>query len=82
MRKELLNSLKKKIDIRTYKESIKRLDFMFDVLSIRKNIFGDENEYDGNFKISRCFRKDKKMKDINIIDEFYIPLTKSRKCAD
>ena len=38
------------INMQEYKEGIKRLDFIFDVLSVRKQIFGDEKTPAGNFK--------------------------------
>ena len=50
----------KKIDIRTYKESIKRLDFAFDILSIRKNIFGEQDKKEGPFKYLGSLGKIKK----------------------
>ena len=56
MEKRIVDQFKnKQIDIRTYKESIKRLDFIFDVLSVRKQIFGDEKTPDGNFKYLGSF---------------------------
>ena len=38
------------INIEEYREGIKRLDFVFDVLSVRKQIFGDEKSANGKFK--------------------------------
>ena len=39
--KRIITDLKEgRIDIRTFKEGIKRLDFMFDVLAVRKDIYG------------------------------------------
>ena len=38
-----------------YKEGIKRLDFIFDVLSVRKQIYGDEKTPDGRFKYEGKF---------------------------
>jgi hypothetical protein len=56
MEKRIVNQFKnKEIDIRTYKESIKRLDFIFDVLSVRKNIYGEDKTPDGNFKYLGSF---------------------------
>jgi hypothetical protein len=43
------------ISIEEYKEGIKRLDFIFDVLSVRKQIFGDEKTPDGRFKYQGAF---------------------------
>ena len=36
------------ISIEEYKEGIKRLDFIFDVLSVRKSIYGDNKGSKGN----------------------------------
>ena len=59
--KRIVQQLKeKKIDIRTYKESIKRLDFMFDVLSVRKNMFGEQDKKEGPFKYLGAFGRVKK----------------------
>ena len=38
------------INIEEYREGIKRLDFVFDVLSVRKQIFGEEKSANGKFK--------------------------------
>ena len=55
MEKRIVEQFKNKdIDINTYKQSIRRLDFIFDVLSVRKNIFGEE-KLDGNFKYLGAF---------------------------
>ena len=75
--KRIVEQFKKgQIDIRTYKESIKRLDFMFDVLSIRKNIFGEKTDKDGNLKYLGDLGKikkteDSKEKDPNVLTNLY-----------
>ena len=51
------------INIEEYKESIKRLDFIFDVLSVRKSIFGDNKGSQGNLKYLGEFGKVKKTKE-------------------
>ena len=51
------------INIEEYKEGIKRLDFIFDVLSVRKSIFGDETNKKGNLKYLGAFGNIKKTKE-------------------
>ena len=51
------------INIEEYKEGIKRLDFIFDVLSVRKSIFGDEVNKKGELKYLSEFGKTKKVVD-------------------
>ena len=51
------------INIEEYKEGIKRLDFIFDVLSVRKQILGDETNKKGDLKYLGAFGKIKKDKD-------------------
>ena len=46
-----------------YKEGIKRLDFIFDVLSVRKSIYGDNKGSQGNLKYLGEFGKVKKTED-------------------
>ena len=46
-----------------YKEGIKRLDFIFDVYQVRKNIFGDEKDKQGNLKYLGDLGKIKKTED-------------------
>ncbi len=48
------------INIEEYKEGIKRLDFIFDVLSVRKQILGDETNKKGDLKYLGAFGKIKK----------------------
>ena len=49
------------INIEEYKEGIKRLDFIFDVLSVRKSIYGDNKGSQGNLKYLGEFGKVKKL---------------------
>ena len=51
------------INIEEYKEGIKRLDFIFDVLSVRKSIFGDAVNKKGELKYLSEFGKTKKALD-------------------
>ena len=51
------------INIEEYKEGIKRLDFIFDVLSVRKSIYGDQKGPQGNLKYLGDFGKIKKTKE-------------------
>ena len=51
------------INIEEYKEGIKRLDFIFDVLSVRKSIYGDETNKKGNLKYLGDFGNIKKTED-------------------
>ena len=51
------------INIEEYKEGIKRLDFIFDVLSVRKSIFGDAVNKKGELKYLSEFGKTKKAAD-------------------
>ena len=51
------------INIEEYKEGIKRLDFIFDVLSVRKSIYGDNKGNQGNLKYLGDFGKVKKTKE-------------------
>ena len=51
------------INIEEYKEGIKRLDFIFDVLSVRKQILGDETTKKGHLKYLGAFGKIKKDED-------------------
>ena len=46
-----------------YKEGIKNLDFIFDVFEVRKNIFGDEKDKQGNLKYLGDLGKIKKTED-------------------
>ena len=51
------------INIEEYKEGIKRLDFIFDVFEVRKNIFGEEKDTNGNLKYLGDLGKIPKSKD-------------------
>ena len=51
------------INMQEYKEGIKRLDFIFDVFEVRKNIIGEEKDKDGNLKYLGDLGKIKKTED-------------------
>ncbi len=53
----------KTINIEEYKEGIKRLDFIFDVFEVRKNIFGEDKDKNGNLEYLGDLGKIKKSKD-------------------
>lgn len=53
----------KAINIEEYKEGIKRLDFIFDVFEVRKNIFGEDKDKNGNLEYLGDLGKIKKSKD-------------------
>ena len=51
------------INMQEYKEGIKRLDFIFDVFEVRKNIIGEDKDKQGNLKYLGDLGKIKKTED-------------------